>query len=584
MPAMPRALDALVTDADVDAFLRELDLAPSALEVAETARVSQGSEEEVASGAPLRGRSRRRRADVAAAALRRRGGPAREVDARRERRHGRRHDVPTLPPPRPRRGRRPPPPADAVPPRDGHGGRRREDAREGPDERRHPRDVGRVAPPRRSPRADDGGPRARRRARLLAHAVPRAARAEGVPLRQEAVGGPGRNLLRRHEGRDGRAGGGGTRKERRRPGRRARLSRQARLLGTTRQGREGRTRVLGEIRRGAARGRGRAGRGRGRGGGVGGVGGGADTDADADAFAFAHTSQASACYSPAHSTNDSWLTRASDFGTRAPRGGGAPAAELVSIYHEDSGVPAAVITLGAMKGLAPYMRSLEEAVRGGKFPEEAGLLGRRRRRRMRDDDARKGGGPGARARPSPPRGGASSSGKAPRGSSRPSGPRDGSGRGKGGLGPPRDRRVGRERAVVAEARREASAAKDEGGRAPRRAPRRGGRGGARTHPRGGTPEAPRRPGRGPRRRRRANAGRGSGFEVTTRRTTGTSLLLVYAARSRSKKSHRSARRFPRTPRRLLLPARVRTPSPRRRAPTPRRGTGRRRTARAPAPG
>ena len=52
VPAMPRALDALVTDADVDAFLRELDLAPSALEVAETARVSQGSEEEVASGAP----------------------------------------------------------------------------------------------------------------------------------------------------------------------------------------------------------------------------------------------------------------------------------------------------------------------------------------------------------------------------------------------------------------------------------------------------------------------------------------------------------------------------------------------------
>ena len=172
----------------------------------------------------------------------------------------------------------------------------------------------------------------------------------------------------------------------------------------------------------------------GGGGGVGGVGGGADTDADADAFAFAHTSQASACYSPAHSTNDSWLTRASDFGTRAPRGGGAPAAELVSIYHEDSGVPAAVITLGAMKGLAPYMRSLEEAVRGGKFPEEAGLLGRRRRRRMRDDDARRGRAR-ARARPSPPRGGASSSGKAPRGSSRPSGPRDGS-EGEGGPGTP----------------------------------------------------------------------------------------------------------------------------------------------------
>ena len=104
MPAMPRALDALVMDADVDAFLRELDLAPSALEVAETARVSQGSEEEVASGAPPfadgpdddEQTSPRRHYDGAE-------GPRAKWTPVAERRHGRRHDVPTLPPPGPPR-------------------------------------------------------------------------------------------------------------------------------------------------------------------------------------------------------------------------------------------------------------------------------------------------------------------------------------------------------------------------------------------------------------------------------------------------------------------------------------------------
>jgi len=41
-----------------------------------------------------------------------------------------------------------------------------------------------------------------------------------------------------------------------------------------------------------------------------------------------------------------------------------PAAELVSVYHEDSGVPAAVISIGACKGLQPFMRKLEKAARG----------------------------------------------------------------------------------------------------------------------------------------------------------------------------------------------------------------------------
>ena len=53
------------------------------------------------------------------------------------------------------------------------------------------------------------------------------------------------------------------------------------------------------------------------------------------------------------------------------------AAELVSVYHEDSGVPAAVICLGACKGLAPYMRALEEAARGGRFaPGASGAFAR----------------------------------------------------------------------------------------------------------------------------------------------------------------------------------------------------------------
>ena len=56
------------------------------------------------------------------------------------------------------------------------------------------------------------------------------------------------------------------------------------------------------------------------------------------------------------------------------------AAELVSVYHEDSGVPAAVICLGACKGLMPYMRNLEEAARGGRFaPGASGAFASARR-------------------------------------------------------------------------------------------------------------------------------------------------------------------------------------------------------------
>ena len=56
-----------------------------------------------------------------------------------------------------------------------------------------------------------------------------------------------------------------------------------------------------------------------------------------------------------------------DFMRTVPRDRRYGAAELVSVYHEDSGVPAAVICLGACKGLMPYMRNLEEAARGGRF-------------------------------------------------------------------------------------------------------------------------------------------------------------------------------------------------------------------------
>ena len=64
----------------------------------------------------------------------------------------------------------------------------------------------------------------------------------------------------------------------------------------------------------------------------------------------------------------------------APRDGRSGAAELVSVYHEDSGVPAAVICLGACKGLMPYMRNLEEAARGGRFaPGASGAFASARR-------------------------------------------------------------------------------------------------------------------------------------------------------------------------------------------------------------
>lgn len=63
--------------------------------------------------------------------------------------------------------------------------------------------------------------------------------------------------------------------------------------------------------------------------------------------------------SPTSSTHSSSNPTASNFGRRR-----STAAELVSVYHEDSGVPAAVISLGACKGLLPYFRNLEAAARG----------------------------------------------------------------------------------------------------------------------------------------------------------------------------------------------------------------------------
>ena len=398
VPAMPRALDALVTDADVDAFLRELDLAPSALEVAETARVSQGSEEEVASGAPPfaddpdddEQTSPRRHYD-GAEGPRAKWTPVASGDTGGGTTY--------------RLFRRPGPAAD--------GDHRRpltqfrlEMVMEGVDAKTLARvqmnDVIRGMWDGSLLRADHlartteapgrGAELAFWRMRFPAPLAPR----EYLFVRKRWVDPDGTyfGVTRDATGApeaEGLAGSAAV------PGG-ARAFRVRRVFSGQRvrdvRGGRASSGKYEEERRAGGDERGGGG---GGGGGVGGVGGGADTDADADAFAFAHTSQASACYSPAHSTNDSRRTRASDFGTRAPRGGGAPAAELVSIYHEDSGVPAAVITLGAMKGLAPYMRSLEEAVRGGKFPEEAGLLARGRRRRMRDDDARRGGGSGARA-------------------------------------------------------------------------------------------------------------------------------------------------------------------------------------------
>ena len=69
-----------------------------------------------------------------------------------------------------------------------------------------------------------------------------------------------------------------------------------------------------------------------------------------------------------------------DFMRTVPRDRRYGAAELVSVYHEDSGVPAAVICLGACKGLMPYMRNLEEAARGGRFaPGASGAFASARR-------------------------------------------------------------------------------------------------------------------------------------------------------------------------------------------------------------
>ena len=63
--------------------------------------------------------------------------------------------------------------------------------------------------------------------------------------------------------------------------------------------------------------------------------------------------------SPTASVHSSSNPTAKDFGGRC-----STAAELVSVYHEDSGVPAAVVSLGACKGLLPYFRNLEAAARG----------------------------------------------------------------------------------------------------------------------------------------------------------------------------------------------------------------------------
>ena len=72
--------------------------------------------------------------------------------------------------------------------------------------------------------------------------------------------------------------------------------------------------------------------------------------------------------SPTASVHSSSNPTASDFGGRCSTFGGrcstfggrcSTAAELVSVYHEDSGVPAAVVSLGACKGLLPYFRNLE---------------------------------------------------------------------------------------------------------------------------------------------------------------------------------------------------------------------------------
>ena len=83
--------------------------------------------------------------------------------------------------------------------------------------------------------------------------------------------------------------------------------------------------------------------------------------------------QFSAEASPAQSTTST----STSFAPSGRGGRCTPAAELVSIYHEESGVPAAVISLGACKGLMPYMRNLRRRRDRGDSWRETWCSGRR---------------------------------------------------------------------------------------------------------------------------------------------------------------------------------------------------------------
>ena len=150
-PRMTPALDALVTDADVKEFLTELERTPTEFQAAEKMAASRAeSSQEVTSGlGNYRGSTLDDEVDSAGPhpgasdwTVLQRGSTGNGTTFRLLRRNGPAPEPPTLAAA-----------ADPIQDRDGDAGRHRCSARARADERRHSITVGRVAPPRRSPRA-----------------------------------------------------------------------------------------------------------------------------------------------------------------------------------------------------------------------------------------------------------------------------------------------------------------------------------------------------------------------------------------------------------------------------------------------
>ena len=157
-PRMTPALDALVTDADVKEFLTELERTPTEFQAAEKMAASRAeSSQEVTSGlGNYRGSTLDDEVDSAGPhpgasdwTVLQRGSTGNGTTFRLLRRNGPAPGTADGPWPRP----------DPIQDRDGDAGRHRCSARARADERRHSITVGRVAPPRRSPRRDGGGAR-----------------------------------------------------------------------------------------------------------------------------------------------------------------------------------------------------------------------------------------------------------------------------------------------------------------------------------------------------------------------------------------------------------------------------------------